>query len=105
MMRPPRGVWSFIMRNASCVQRNAPVRLTSTTAFHCSKVSSSSGTGRRAGAGVVEQHVEAAEGGFRFAKQGFDERGIAHVGGNRDGSCAKRPSLRPLFERLLASAG
>ena len=30
MIRPPRGSWSFISRNASCVQRKAPVRLTST---------------------------------------------------------------------------
>ena len=29
--------------NACCVQRNAPVRLTSTTDFHCSTVNSSSG--------------------------------------------------------------
>src|SRR5215475_1195336 len=36
MMRPPRGVWLFIIRNASCVHRNAPVRLMSTTACHCS---------------------------------------------------------------------
>src|SRR5713101_559263 len=44
MMRPPRGSWSFMSRNASCVHRNMPVRFTSTTAFHCSKVTSSSGT-------------------------------------------------------------
>ena len=36
MMRPPRGSCAFIMRIASCAHRNAPVRLASTTAFHCS---------------------------------------------------------------------
>src|SRR5437899_10698211 len=36
MMRPPRGCWLFMILNASCVHRNAPVRLMSTTAFHCS---------------------------------------------------------------------
>ena len=30
MIRPPRGDWRFMMRNASCVQRNVPVRLVST---------------------------------------------------------------------------
>ena len=44
MIRPPRGDWRFISRNASCVHRNAPVRFVSTTARHCSSVSSSSGT-------------------------------------------------------------
>ena len=36
MMRPPMGSWAFIILNASCVQMNAPVRLMSTTVFHCS---------------------------------------------------------------------
>ena len=43
MIRPPRGAWSFIRRNASRVQRNAPVRFTSTTRRHASIVRSSSG--------------------------------------------------------------
>ena len=42
-MRPPLGVWLFIILNASRVHRNAPVRLTSTTFRHCSTVSSSMG--------------------------------------------------------------
>src|SRR5678815_2423899 len=37
MMRPPRGDWSFMILIASCVHRNTPVRLMSTTFFHCSK--------------------------------------------------------------------
>src|SRR5204862_240898 len=40
-MRPPRGSWLFIMRIASCVHRKTPVRLISTTFFHCSNVRSS----------------------------------------------------------------
>ena len=44
MIRPPRGVCAFIIRNAARVQRKAPVRLVSTTARHCSTVRSSSGT-------------------------------------------------------------
>ena len=36
MMRPPLGSWPFMSLNASCVHRKAPVRLMSTTDFHCS---------------------------------------------------------------------
>src|ERR1700693_3442728 len=36
MMRPPRGRCDFISLIASCVQRKVPVRLVSTTTFHCS---------------------------------------------------------------------
>src|SRR5215470_9793791 len=36
MMRPPRGSWLFMILKASWVHRKTPVRLTSTTAFHCS---------------------------------------------------------------------
>ena len=42
MMRPPRGVCSFMILKASCVHRNEPVRLVCTTVIHCSKVRSSS---------------------------------------------------------------
>src|SRR2546422_5237421 len=41
MIRPPRGSWLFMILNASWVQRNEPVRLVSTTAFHCATVRSS----------------------------------------------------------------
>src|SRR5213080_2020154 len=41
MILPPRGSWLFISLNASCTHRNAPVRLMSTTVFHCSKERSS----------------------------------------------------------------
>src|SRR5258707_3898300 len=35
MIRPPRGCWLFMILKASCVHRNAPVRLVSNTALHC----------------------------------------------------------------------
>src|SRR5437773_10608928 len=44
-IRPPRGSCFFIALIACCVQRKAPVRFTSTTDLHCSKVRSSRGTG------------------------------------------------------------
>ena len=47
MIRPPRGSWAFITRNASRMPRKAPVRLVSTTRRQSSTVRSSSGTGRR----------------------------------------------------------
>src|SRR5262245_57898074 len=34
MMRPPRGDWLFMTRNASCVHRKTPVRFTSMTRRH-----------------------------------------------------------------------
>src|ERR1700679_3100585 len=43
MMRPPRGCWLFIMRNACYAHRNEPVRLTATTFDHCARVRSSIG--------------------------------------------------------------
>ena len=61
MIRPPRGDWSRMIRNASCVHRNAPVRLVSTTAFHRSSVEVLERHGRRADAGVVDEQVEPAE--------------------------------------------
>src|ERR1700737_3753961 len=43
MMRPPRGVWSFMIRNACWVHRNGAVRLVFTTACHCARLKSSNG--------------------------------------------------------------
>ena len=61
MIRPPRGSCAFISRNASCVQRNAPVRLTSTTALPLLERQLVQRNRRRADAGVVEQQVQPAE--------------------------------------------
>ena len=72
MMRPPRGFCAFIIRNAPCVHRKAPVRLAFTTACHCSRVSSSSGTGRGEQAGIVEQEVEATEPGLHLREEMLD---------------------------------
>src|SRR5207245_4714265 len=54
-IRPPRGCWFFMTLIASCVQREAPVRFAWTTDFHCSKVTSSSGTGGAADPAVVHR--------------------------------------------------
>ena len=42
MIRPPRGCWARITRNASRVHRKTPVRLTATTASHSANGTSSS---------------------------------------------------------------
>src|SRR4051812_29886532 len=44
MMRPPGGVWSFIIRYAACAQRKTPFKFTPTTDCHCSKLRFSNGT-------------------------------------------------------------
>ena len=41
MIRPPRGVWAFIIRTACCAHRKAPVRLVSTTACQSARSISS----------------------------------------------------------------
>ena len=80
------------------------MRLTATAAFHCGR-NLFERNSRAENSRIVEQDIDAAEGGFRFAKQGFDKRGIGHIPGNRDGSRAKRPSLHsPRLKRLLASS-
>ena len=88
------------------MQRNAPVRLTSTTRRHSSIVRSSSGTARRARAGVVEEQVEAAEGLLRRLEEGADRLGVGHVGRDGEGPAAVRPRLVDgLRERLGPAAG
>jgi Pyruvate/2-oxoacid:ferredoxin oxidoreductase gamma subunit len=57
------------MRKAACVQRKAPVRLTSTTLLPLLERELLERHRRRAGAGVVEQQVEAAEAGFHSLEQ------------------------------------
>src|SRR5262245_5591068 len=43
MIRPPCGRWPFMILNASCVHKNAPVRFVSRTARHWSQLRSSMG--------------------------------------------------------------
>ena len=82
MIRPPRGVWSFISLIASCVHRNTPVRLMSTTFFHCSNVRSSMLIGGAPDAGIVEQDVEAAERGLGLREECAHRFRIGDVGGD-----------------------
>ena len=100
-------VWLFIILNASCVHRKTPVRLMSTTVFHCSKVRSSRLIAGRADAGVVEQHVEAAEGLAWCARTGrCTDAGSAHVGRHRQRAPAGGAGLGDrLLQRLAAAAG
>ena len=106
MIRPPLGLWRFIRPKAPCAQRKAPLRLTSTTAFHCAKVSSSSGHGGRAKPGVVEQEVEPAEARLDRREQALDRLRIADVAAMGDGAAAERADLaRDLVELVAPPAG
>src|SRR5207244_2523058 len=68
-IRPPRGSWLVMSLIASCVQRKAPVRLTSTTEVHCSKVTSSSGTGGAPEPGVLKRRARRPHAYFVAARR------------------------------------
>ena len=88
------------------MQRNAPVRLTSTTRRQSSTVRSSSGTARRTRAGVVEQQVEPAEGLLRRLEEGTDGIRIGDVGRDGEDPWTSRPGLGDgLRDRLGPAAG
>ena len=104
MIRPPRGDCSFMIRNASWVHRNTPVRLMSTTACHCSMRQIFQRDRRGADAGVVEQQVQAAEALLHIVEQRGDLAGSAtSVGRTR----TARPVtlLGGLMQPVLAPAG
>ncbi len=107
MIRPPRGVCSFISRNAACVQRNAPVRLTSTTRRHCSTVRSSSGTGGAPVPALLNSRSRRPKAASVASKRARTDAGIARRRRGRPGP-ARRPapaSAIGLLQRLAAPAG
>ena len=93
-------------RNAACVQRNAPVRLTSTTCFHCCECQILQRNGRGTRAGVVEEQVESAEGCLGRVEQSGDGIGIGHIRGNGQRSRPRGSGFRhDTFECLASSTG
>ena len=82
--------------------RNAPVRLVSTTACHCSKARSAKRRGVAEGARVVEQEVDACERLAGPAKSAATDGGIGDV--RRDTS-APGVAARRLAQRLLPAPG
>ena len=79
MMRPPRGSCAFIIRMASCAHRNAPVRLTPTTALHCSNVRSSMGTSGAPMPALLNSRSSAAEILLHATEQRAHIVRLAHV--------------------------
>ena len=103
MIRPPRGACRFISRNASCVQRNAPVRFVSTTDCHCSTVSSSSGIAGAPMPALLKSRSSRPKRSAISAKSDRDGGRIGDVAGDRDRAVAGRRGGR--LERLEASPG
>src|SRR5437899_183617 len=60
---------------ASCVQRKAPVRLTSTTEVHCSKDTSSSGTAGAPEPALLKRRSNRPNAAFVLANRAFTDRG------------------------------
>src|SRR5438445_9701929 len=90
-IRPPRGCWFFMTLIASCVQRKAPVRFASTTDFHCSKVTSSRGTGGAPEPALLNRRSNRPNASTARAKSAFTDCGSPTSVGT--------PSIRaPSFE-------
>ena len=104
MMRPPRGCWSFMILIASCVQRNVPVRLVSTTAFHCSKVRSSMGTGGAPMPALLKRTSSRPKLLLGPGEERADGGRIADVGGH-DQRLGARGLLRHRLQHFLAASG
>ena len=86
----------------ACVQRNTPVRLMSTTAFHCSNVRSSSGTAGAPTPALLNSTSRRPNVSARRANSASHRRGIAHVGGHggRGVAAACRRPRAPLHPTL-----
>ena len=81
MMRPPRGSWAFMMRKASWVHRNGPVKLVPTTACHLSSAGPRWDR-RRADAGIVEQQIEPPIGILNLGEQRLHAVRIGDIRGH-----------------------
>ena len=98
MIRPPWGVWSFMIRKAACVHRNGPVRLMSTTFFHCSKVRSSSITPGALTPALLNSTSTRPQVAFTFANSAATDSGwLTSVG-----TAIARPGAAP--DSVIASA-
>ena len=75
---------------AACEHRKAPVRLTFTTALHCSKVKSSSGNRRPAHAGIVEENVQPSENFLRLREQRGHGFRHSYIGGHNQHAATRR---------------
>ena len=105
MIRPPIGFWSFMIRKACWVHRNEPLRIESMTAFQLVEVEL---LDLRGGAepGIVEQHVEPAEGRLGLGEQRLDRSRIADIGRHAERLALHRLDLADDgLQRLRPPAG
>ena len=107
MMRPPRGDWLFISRNACCVQRKTAVRLMSTTVCHCSTVRSSSGIGGAPVPALLKSRSRRPKLVLGRGEERLDRGRIGDVGRARRGRVAARVAggRARRLERVGAAAG
>ena len=82
------------------------MRLASTTFFHSSKGKILERHGRGAGAGIVEEEIEPAEGFLGGGEERLHLRGVADIGDDGKGLGAQPlPHLRGLLQSVLAPSG
>jgi hypothetical protein len=104
MMRPPRGSCAFMMRMASWAQRNGTgevhgdygAPLLERQVFH--------GDRGRAGSGVIEEEVQAAEGVQSFLKESLDAGWVSYVGRDGEDVGGGRASQGSGFFELVGAA-
>ena len=106
MMRPPRGSCAFMILIASCVQRNKPVRLVSTTFFQVSSGRSSIGIAGAPMPALLNSTSRRPNASLVFANSALIDAGIADVGGDHQALRAEGVAFaRRLVELVLAAAG
>src|SRR5271170_5167110 len=100
MMRPPCGRWRFIRPKAPWAHRKAPLRLTSTTVFHCAKVSSSIGTAGAPWPALLNKRSSRPNSRSMVANSAFTAAGSPTSAGE---ATARRP--RALISPAASSSG
>ena len=103
-MRPPIGVWLFMSLNASRVQRNVPVRLTSTTRCHCSTVSSSIGIPGALAPALLNRKSSRPNASFVRAKSASTDAGSLTSAGTASARSPSAPASAFVFSERLGAA-
>src|SRR5512133_798524 len=102
MIRPPRGCWWRMTRNASRVQRKAPVRLTATAAFHSARgTASSSRAGEKVPALLKRRSTRRCRWTVRSNRARTDASSLTSVGigSSAPGSSAPRSATEASVSR------
>src|ERR1022692_2661531 len=75
-IRPPRGVCAFMILMASCAHKNGPVRLTLTTALHCSQLRCSIGMPGAPMPALLKSRSSRPKASFTLANRAFTASGL-----------------------------